>query len=67
MGRGQVVRSGAYASSPMAAVKLGTLPAREGRDDIPQEALEVGGQVSELVESQCIEFTELLTPDKYQK
>jgi len=41
-------------------------PMREG-NDIPREALEVGGQVRELIESQRIEFAELLTPDKYQE
>lgn len=41
-------------------------PMREG-NDIPSEALEVGGQVRELIESQRIEFRELLTPDKYQE
>ena len=41
-------------------------PMREG-NDIPREALEVGGQVRELIESQRIEFAELLTQDKYQE
>ena len=41
-------------------------PMREG-NDIPKEALEVGGQVRELIESQRIEFLELLSPDKYQE
>ena len=31
---------------------------------IPREALEIGGKVRELIESQHIEFWELMTPDK---
>ncbi len=41
-------------------------PMREG-NDLPQDALAVGGQVRELIESQRIEFQELMTPDKYQE
>ena len=41
-------------------------PSREG-NDIPPAALEVGAQVRELIESQRIEFMELLTPDKYRE
>ena len=38
-------------------------PMREGNDS-PREAIEVGGQAREFIESQRIEFLELLTPDK---
>ena len=38
-------------------------PMREG-NEIPREALEVGAQVRPLIESQRIEFMELLSPDK---
>ena len=31
---------------------------------VPREALEIGGKVRELIESQTIEFWELMTPDK---
>ena len=41
-------------------------PMREG-NNIPREALEVGAQVRALIESQRIEFLEVLTPDKYQE
>ena len=41
-------------------------PMREG-NDIPKEALEVGAKVRPLIESQRIEFLEVLTPDKYQE
>jgi len=34
---------------------------------LPQEALSIGAQVRGLVESQRIEFLELLTPDKHQE
>lgn len=40
-------------------------PSREG-NNLPQEALAIGAQVRELIESQRIEFLELLTPDKFQ-
>jgi len=33
---------------------------------LPQEALAVGAEVRMLIESQRIEFMELLTPDKHQ-
>ena len=33
---------------------------------LPQEALAVGAEVRKLIESQRIEFMELLTPDKFQ-
>ena len=38
-------------------------PMREG-NNLPPEALELGRQVRELIESQRIEFMELLSPDK---
>ena len=38
-------------------------PMRAG-NDIPKEALEVGAEVRPLIESQRIEFMELMTPDK---
>ena len=38
-------------------------PMRAG-NDLPREALEMGAQVREYVESHRIEFMELLTPDK---
>ena len=41
-------------------------PMRDG-NNIPREALEVGGQVRPLIESQRLEFQELLTPDKYME
>ena len=41
-------------------------PMRAG-NDLPAAALQVGGQVRELIESQRIEFQELMTPDKYQE
>ena len=41
-------------------------PMREG-NNLPQEALAIGGKVRELIESQRIEFMELMTPDKYQE
>ncbi len=37
-----------------------------GGNDIPREALQVGAQAREFIESQRIEFLELLTPDKMQ-
>ena len=37
-----------------------------GGNDIPRAALEVGGEVRQYIESQRIEFMELLTPDKMQ-
>ena len=41
-------------------------PTREGHS-LPAEALELGGQVRELIESQRIEFMEMLTPAKFQE
>jgi hypothetical protein len=41
-------------------------PTREGHA-LPAEALELGGQVRKLIESQRIEFLELLTSEKFQK
>jgi|TARA_B100001971_G_scaffold43751_1_gene38696 hypothetical protein len=38
-------------------------PGRPG-NDLPQAALEVGAKVRPLIESQRIEFMELLTPDQ---
>ena len=38
-----------------------------GDNKLPAAALELGPQVRELVESQRIEFMELLTPDKYRE
>ena len=35
-----------------------------GGNDLPQEALDIGAHVREYVESNRIEFMELLTPDK---
>ena len=41
-------------------------PSREGHK-LPQAALELGGDVRKLIESQRIEFMELLTPAKFQE
>ena len=38
-----------------------------GDNNLPTAALEIGPQVRELIESQRIEFMELLTPDKYRE
>jgi hypothetical protein len=35
--------------------------------ELPSEALELGADVRKLIESQRIEFMELLTPEKYQE
>ncbi|WP_342841515.1 hypothetical protein [Candidatus Lucifugimonas marina] len=35
--------------------------------ELPTEALELGAEVRSLIESQRIEFMELLTPEKFQK
>ena len=39
---------------------------REGHT-LPKAALEMGGEVRKLIESQRIEFMELLTPVKFQE
>lgn len=41
-------------------------PTREGHS-LPKEALELGAEVRKLVESQRIEFMEMLTPAKFQE
>jgi hypothetical protein len=41
-------------------------PTRDGHK-LPAEALELGGEVRNLIESQRIEFLELLTPEKFQE
>ena len=41
-------------------------PTRGGHK-LPAEALELGGEVRDLIESQRIEFLELLTPEKFQE
>ncbi len=41
-------------------------PTREGHT-LPKAALEMGGEVRKLIESQRIEFMELLTPVKFQE
>jgi hypothetical protein len=41
-------------------------PTREGHV-LPKAALELGGEVRKLIESQRIEFMELLTPAKFQE
>ena len=41
-------------------------PSREGHV-LPKEALSLGGEVRELIESQRIEFLEMLTPEKFQE
>ena len=41
-------------------------PYREG-NVLPKEALTFGAEVRKLIESQRIEFLELLTPDKFQE
>ena len=38
-----------------------------GGNILPEEAMAVGADLRPLVESQCIEFLELLTPDKFQE
>ena len=38
-----------------------------GENKLPAGAIELGPQVRELIESQRIEFMELLTPDKYRE
>ena len=38
-------------------------PSRPG-NALPQEALQIGGEVRKLIESQRIEFYEMLTPDE---
>lgn len=38
-----------------------------GDNHMPPAALEMGAKVRELIESQRIEFMELLTPDKYRE
>ena len=38
-----------------------------GDNNLPAGAIELGPQVRELIESQRIEFMELLTPDKYRE
>lgn len=38
-----------------------------GDNDLPSAAMEFGPKVRELIESQRIEFMELLTPDKYRE
>ncbi len=38
-----------------------------GGNELPKEALEIGPKIRPLIESQRIEFQELLTPDKYQE
>ena len=35
--------------------------------ELPSEALELGADVRKLIESQRIEFMELLTPEKFQE
>lgn len=40
-------------------------PSREG-NDLPQAALALGAEIRKLIESQRIEFLEMLTPDKFQ-
>ncbi len=40
-------------------------PSRAG-NVLPKEALAIGAEVRKLIESQRIEFLELLTPDKFQ-
>ena len=37
-----------------------------GGNELPKEALELGPKIRPLIESQRIEFQELLTPDKFQ-
>ena len=41
-------------------------PTRDGHT-LPAEALELGSEVRNLIESQRIEFLELLTPEKFQE
>jgi hypothetical protein len=41
-------------------------PTRDGHT-LPAEALELGGEVRNLIESQRIEFLELFTPEKFQE
>ena len=41
-------------------------PSRAGHT-LPKEALALGGEVRELIESQRIEFLERLTPEKFQE
>ena len=41
-------------------------PTREGHK-LPAAALKLGGEVRNLIESQRIEFLELLTPEKFQE
>ena len=41
-------------------------PPRSGHS-LPAEALELGAEVRKLIESQRIEFLELLTPEKFQE
>lgn len=38
-----------------------------GDNDLPQEARPFGAKIRELIESQRIEFMEIMTPDKYQE